>query len=627
MVLGLLDRFRLLVEIDVVPDEEHIDRPDAAAVVLGAAEMLVQPRDQLVGVEELLGGLALELLLDDVVVFFIPQPYAGRHGEAELLFLGSRLGHMARRCLAQGVFGVLFVDAQLGGQLGRDPEHLFIEEGHTQLQGVRHAHAVGFQQDVARHPHVDVEILHLGHVVQTARAVVEPAGVALRRRGDGGILEQLLLLLEVVHEGVADVAILQLVAGADDIVPALDIGQPERDGAQRLAQEVRDDLLIESEHARVVVAGVAAEQLVGALAREHDLDIFGRETRHEVERHAGRIRQRLIHVILHGGHRVPEFLGGNQVGVVLDADVAAQFLRPADLIIFLAEVKADGEGLLIGKIGGHIAGIHARRQEATDLDVGDLVGVDGILKDLFDLIDRFVLGHVLVGTEARLKVAVGLQHAVLIPQVVARQQAIDVLEKGFGRHGILIGKIGIERMLVEALDKARVFQNALDLRGIDQLAVDLGVVHGLDTEEVARDEQRAVDGVVDGKGEHTAQTGEQILLPFLKAVHQHLAVGLGGEAVTTGDQLLAQLLVVVDLAVEGEDQGLVLVVDGLMSRLEVDDRQAAKAHGDGFVAVIAVGIGTAMGDDVRHALDDAVTVVKRACKAADTTHMMNPFQG
>ena len=357
---GLFHLGLLFVKVNIIPDEEHIDRPHAAAVVLLAAVVLVQPVNERIGVKELFGGLALEFLFDDIVVFFVLEPFARRNREAELLFFGGRFGQVTCRCLSQRILGVGFVNAQLRGQLGGDLEHLSVEERHAQLQRVCHAHAVCLEQNVAGHPEVDVEILHLGHIVVAAAAVIVTARVAFRRGGDGGILQDLLFLFEVIHIGVADVALLQRVAGANDIVASLDVGQLARDGAQSLAQKVGDEPLIDAEHARIVVAGVAAEQLVGALTGEHDLDILTRQTRHKIERHAGRVGERLIHIILHRGHRVPKFLARDQVGVVIYVDQLADGLRPADLVVFFAEVKADGKGLLSRKIGGNIAGIHAR---------------------------------------------------------------------------------------------------------------------------------------------------------------------------------------------------------------------------------------------------------------------------
>ena len=188
MVLGLFGVRILLVEVNIVPYKENINRPDAAAVVLLALEMLVKPTDKRVGVEELFGGFAFEFFFDYIVIFFILKPNAGRHGETELLFFGGGFGHMARSRLAHGILSVFFVYPERGRQSCRDLEHLFVEERHAQLKRVSHAHAVGFKQDITRHPHIYVEILHFGNVVIATAAVVMSAGYAVRSRCDRGLL-------------------------------------------------------------------------------------------------------------------------------------------------------------------------------------------------------------------------------------------------------------------------------------------------------------------------------------------------------------------------------------------------------------------------------------------------------
>ena len=207
------------------------------------------------------------------------------------------------------------------------------------------------------------------------------------------------------------------------------------------------------------------------------------------------------------------------------------------------------------------------------------------------------------------------------------KQAVNVLKEGLGRKCVLERKIGVEGAGVEALYEFGVFENALDFARVYKVVSDLRVVHRFDSEEVARDEKRVVDRVVDRKAEHSAQARKQILLPLLKAVNQDLAVGVGVEPVTFGDKLLPELLIVIDLAVEGQNEGFVLIVNRLMTCVEVDDRQAAKAHRNSVVAEKAVGIGTAVSYYLGHFSDSFLAVVKLACKAADAAHIENPFQG
>ena len=133
------------------------------------------------------------------------------------------------------------------------------------------------------------------------------------------------------------------------------------------------------------------------------------------------------------------------------------------------------------------------------------MGVNGVFKYLFDLIDRFFLGNALVGSEARFKVTCGFDLSVLIPEVVTRHKAEDILEECLRRNGVLERKIGVESALVEAFLVLWVLENALDLAAVYELALYLSVVHGLDSEEIARQKQRLIDGVVNREAEHSAK--------------------------------------------------------------------------------------------------------------------------
>jgi hypothetical protein len=87
-----------------------------------------------------------------------------------------------------------------------------------------------------------------------------------------------------------------------------------------------------------------------------------------------------------------------------------------------------------------------------------------------------------------------------------------------------------------------------------------------------------------GKGVHAAQLLQHGRALGLVEVQQHLGVGAGAEDVALRLQLAAQLAVVVDLAVEGDDELAVGTHHGLCAALaEVDDGQAAVAQGDAAI--------------------------------------------
>ena len=69
---------------------------------------------------------------------------------------------------------------------------------------------------------------------------------------------------------------------------------------------------------------------------------------------------------------------------------------------------------------------------------------------------------------------------------------------------------------------------------------------------VTREEERASPRVVERDREHAVQSLEDALAPLLVAAQDHLGVGRRPEGAAARLQFIAQLDVVVDLAVEDE---------------------------------------------------------------------------
>jgi hypothetical protein len=78
-----------------------------------------------------------------------------------------------------------------------------------------------------------------------------------------------------------------------------------------------------------------------------------------------------------------------------------------------------------------------------------------------------------------------------------------------------------------------------------------------------------------------------------------LGVGARREDVATVPKSALKIAIVVDLSVEDDVESPILVGDGLMAAVEIDDRQPANAETDRSVDVIA--------DVVRSAVDDRRT--------------------
>ncbi len=433
-----------------------------------------------------------------------------------------------------------------------DLEHAAVEERHAQLQRAGHAHAVGLEQDVARQPDVDVEVLHPRHVVHAPHALPDRGGQRLRRRGGEILPQDAALLPQREQAAVADEALLQRLRPAQQEISAAEPRHPAGQGGQRPAQPERQPA-VAGRVVRLAVDVVPAEQLVRAFAGKDDLHVFARYFRHKIQRGAGGVGQGLVHVILHRAQVAPVLLRRNHVGVVFQADLARKALGIADFVVPLVVAKPDGERLLPLEIARDIAGIHPAGKEAPDLHVADAVRRDGILEHLFDLGDGLFLRHGLVGVELRLPVTVDLHFPVAVPQAVRGRQAVHALEKRLRRDGVFERDVVVQRVGVQLFFKAGEREDAFNLRRIHEVPAELRVVHRLDAEKVACEEQAALLPVPDGEGEHAAQLVQQRLAPLLEPVEEDLAVRIRGKMVPVPDEDVPQFAVVINFAVEHQN--------------------------------------------------------------------------
>ena len=120
------------------------------------------------------------------------------------------------------------------------------------------------------------------------------------------------------------------------------------------------------------------------------------------------------------------------------------------------------------------------------------------------------------------------------------------------------------------------------------------VVQRLHAEPVAGQKQRFPGPIPESECEHAAKSIDACLAPRLPRVDDDLGVALGAEHVPEGQQLGYELLIVVNLAVEDDNDAAVFVVERLLSGRHVDDRQPAMAQTDARLDVIATLVRAAM---------------------------------
>ena len=252
------------------------------------------------------------------------RPGGERHREAHLRpRRGSTRGSRSLHRLAQDALGREARQLPLVGQRRGELDQLVIEERHAALDRRRHAHLVLLHQQLDQ---VGLDVGVEQPIEQRAAAVrrVEVARATRRRRRSR--------VAARAQRGDEQRA---LVAPAGSPRSCRRTSPPacapwRGTSAARSARRVRaarHDALGDPAAARLPAArarrraparqfksdarvlAVAGEQLVAAFAGEHDLDVLARERRDEVERHARRVRDRLVLVPDQPRQRAEEVAG------------------------------------------------------------------------------------------------------------------------------------------------------------------------------------------------------------------------------------------------------------------------------------------------------------------------------
>src|SRR6185369_6613554 len=132
----------------------------------------------------------------------------------------------------------------------------------------------------------------------------------------------------------------------------------------------------------------------------------------------------------------------------------------------------------------------------------------------------------------------------------------------------------------------------LDLRSEQEQVRQERVVERLDPQAIARQDELAAPRVPDRQREVALDEADEVLAFLLVEVDQGLGVGPGAVAVTPLFEAAPQRRVVVDLAVESDPDGAVLVRHRLPSRgTQVDDGEAAMRQAERLIgAEIEAGV-------------------------------------
>ena len=497
--------------------------------------MHVQKLYQFLRVEKLLRDLAGEGLLHTIVILLLSQPYPDRYWEAELLFLRPLLRHIPVCRLAHRELGLRPLDFELRRDGAGHLVDLLVQEGYAAFQGIRHAHFIGFQQNIADQPEIHVDVLHSGRLVEMADPFVVRPGEVRRKDARGLLQEQLFPLLRGEHVGVSDEALLESLAGSLQVILSLEMERHRLGDPRGCLSDSHRHFLRRLQGERLMVNIVAAKQLIRAFAGQDNLDLLAGLGIHEIQCDRGGVRQGLIHVPLDLFQDIPELLLGDHLAIVLDAQDLAELLGVGNLIVLRiseADRKGLGRLIVVGQAGCQEARVDTARQEGSDLDVCHHVVLHGVLHGRIDPVDKSLQRNILIDREVRGPVSFDGGLVVRKQHIMCRHQLVDPFEKGLRQDRILEGQVLLQRQRVHLSLISRVLQDALDLRRKDELSVQDRIVEGLDAEEIPRAEKLLLCLVPDGEGKHAADFLQDVRPPGLIADDQDLGVAVILEGIT-----------------------------------------------------------------------------------------------
>ena len=232
--------------------------------------------------------------------------------------------------------------------------------------------------------------------------------------------------------------------------------------------------------------------------------------------------------------------------------------------VFLAVFKAEGKSLDAARaqrrhVGRHHTGVDAAAQERPDGHVADHAQGDAFAQQRGKLVFSLALVDVQERLVRHIPVPHHLRGTSCPAHEVPRGELAHTLEhRQFAGH-IAIAHEEVDRCERRSNGAIQCKEQRLDLGGKAQLSVGHRVVERLDAEPVSSQEDVVPLGVIQREGEHAAEMVDAFLAVLLVGVDDHLGVGVGPKHVASPFQIGAHGLVVEDLAVEHDQDRLVLV--------------------------------------------------------------------
>ena len=358
------------------------------------------------------------------------------------------------------------------------------------------------------------------------------------------------------------------------------------------------------------MALVPSQQLVCPLPREGDGDVLGRQAREGEEAERREVGERLVERPGELGQRDGVAQVGELELVVVGAEAARDQAGVGQLVRVAVLGEADREGLdRLAHVAGHQGDDQARVEPAREHRPQGHVAHQAQAHRLLQLGEQALGVLVLraarrVGGGQRVVPVALLCHPVGAGQEqLAGAELAHLRERAERAREEAERQVGLERLVVELVREQAACEQALELGGKEEQALDPGEVEGLDPEPVAGENEPTPAPVPEGKAELAAQALREAWPLLLVEVRDDLGVAAGAEAVPACGQLGSQGLVVVELAVLDRPDEAVLACDRLVAAGHIDDREPAHPEGDPGRLVGAAVVGAAVLERVGHPVE------------------------
>ncbi len=562
------------------PELQRRQGAQFAGVVRRARDMVVEQLAYRVGLEQLgAERVRCEQQFGQPGLARPAKPLADGNGE-HLLFAVREVG--ADEGLDRALEPVLFVAVLQLGVAGRAEGELHqapIEQGRARLQRHRHTHAVGLHQVVAGQQQHHVQKQHLVDAVEV-RGLLEPGrghvahAVHIGQLGAQPGLEQRGAGLRAEQAGV-----LHIVLG--------EVGRGQV--AQRGG----------GHEAGVFV--VAGEQLVAAVAGEHDFHILNGELADAARGHERGVAVRLVAVPQHAGP-VVEHVGLHDALAVRGAEALRSLAgvgRFVEARIGKADAKSARRFAHMPRHERHDgAGIDPAREKGAEGHVGAQSQAHRVVEQVEKL---FLPGGEGLSDRRLLRQAppaAGVAAGAIDSEHRAGQDVAHAREQGEGRRNVVVGKVVLQRGQIERGTAWQRGEHGLDLGAEQYLPAVVVHEQRLDADAVAHQMQPGIFWIApipDSDGEHAVEPRQEAQPFAFIQPQQHFGIAvIGVEAHAPALRLSAQFHMVENLAVLHQGDSPVVADEGLVTTGEVDDGEPSVANRHARSAKCAAVIRAAM---------------------------------